>query len=397
MDRDKTTGSPPMDRRTRLDLLCPDYGGPVAQQDLASCDQQLYAVVCSRLGRNLEQRRRTFAYLTRAALKAKSDRAKLLIVAGTAVDPWLRRCCQLLQLDAVVLDAVPQSHRDPLTIALAERVYGIWVRRGGRIARLLAERVQVVDDQSTWVACNDDPQCAAKDLIHHGAVGWYLQTQDQRPLARLQRQPDRRAHGCGRVADSDTQIDWNQYLVHCTRGRSGALPGQSQQQYLDEILLGGDGSLPADAWQTLLQIVQSGWLLGGHRTTTGHVPVVCFSRVPLPELLRRRCFRKHLGRWDYEPWGIAIERSAAQRFGCQPVVYDDTNQRKRLPEEQQWRFQAAGKGGAWRDEQEWRSRGSFPLHQLSSAQALIFVGHPDAVDTFAAISRWPIVDASGLV
>lgn len=346
---------------------------------------RLHAVVCSRLGRGLECRRRTFDYLQQAVLKTKREGATLLVVSGTAPEPWVRRAAELFHVPVHVVDVGDVHQRDGVLVGGADRVFSVWVRRGGKIAQLLSQRLAACRDDSTWVAVNDDQHCAGRSLIALGAVGWYLPEPSPRPSA-VAVEP-----GGGRPILAPQDVDWTQYLVHCTRGRRGPLPGQSEAQYRDEVLLGGEGGRPATAVETLQKILADGWLLGAARVTRRDQPVVCWSEVPLPQILARRTFRAHLGRWDYEPFGLAVRKSAAARLGIVPVVYGTAEQRERLPPADRWRFQAQGKRVDWRSEKEWRGRGSFDLHRLQPDEGLVFVPDSAAAASTAVLSRWPIV------
>ncbi|QEG39701.1 hypothetical protein [Roseimaritima ulvae] len=377
-----------MNRIERIRQLCghgslEQAGGAEPYQQVATW----HAIVCSRLGRSLERRRRTFDYLQQAVLKTKRDGAALLVVAGTAPEPWVRRAAELFHVPLQVLEATEPHSRDRLLVGAADRVFAVWVRRRGKIAELLGRRLAVCGDESTWVAVNEDADCAARSLIARGAVGWYLPEPDLQGSA-VPATGDRAA-----ILKAQA-VDWTQYLVHCTRGRGGPLPGQSEAQYHDEVLLGGEGGRPATAAETLRKILASGWLLGAARVSRREFPVVCWSEVPLPKCLARRIFRPHLGRWDYEPFGLAVRKSAAQRLGIQPVIYGTAAERERLPVDQRWRFQAQGTRVDWRNEKEWRCRGSLDLSRVSADEALVFVGEPGAVAATAAVSPWPVVDVA---
>ncbi len=368
-----------MDRNERMRRLC---GG---QTEPASVPAGLHAVVCSRLGRSLECRRRTFDYLLQAVLKVRHQHAALLVVSGTAPEPWVRRAAELFQVPIHAIEVKDAGQRDSVLVGEAGRVYAVWVRRSGKIASLLSERLAVRQDESTWVAVNDDKHCAARSLIARGAVGWYLPEPPASPSTCPVDPPDR----VPTVAPQE--IDWSQYLVHCTRGRCGPLPGQTEAQYRDEVLLGGEGGQPATAAETLRKILASGWLLGSARVSGHDMPVVCWSEVPLPECLTRRTFRAHLGRWDYEPFGLALRRSAAVRLGILPVIYGPSGGRESLPPSDRWRFQAQGTRVDWRSEKEWRCYGSLDLAQVSSEEALVFVADAESAEATVAVSRWPVV------
>jgi hypothetical protein len=122
-------------------------------------------------------------------------------------------------------------------------------------------------------------------------------------------------------------------------------------------------------------------------------PVVCLADVPLDELLSRRTFRAHQGRWDYEPFGVGIRRCAVERLGGMPVVYGDSPGTAGLAKEQKWLFQACGKTYDWRDEREWRVLGSVDFAKLSQDELFVFAGDTDSANELADFAPWPVIVA----
>ncbi len=172
-----------------------------------------------------------------------------------------------------------------------------------------------------------------------------------------------------------------QWLIHCTRGRVGRWPDETERQYRDSMLLGTASSAQRGPLDALTRIVRSGRIVAGARASNHGYPVVCFSALSLQRLLESRCFRPHLGRWDYEPYGVAIRTSSAQKQGVQPVIYGKKSDRARLPEEDQFRFHPQGTTYDWGREREWRSRRSIDLGSIDREDVRVF-----ALDTVAARS-----------
>ena len=181
-----------------------------------------------------------------------------------------------------------------------------------------------------------------------------------------------------------------EWLVHCTRGTDAAWPGVTPRQYLDSMLLGDGEAGGGDALQTLSRIVRSGRLLARAGASSRAHAVVCFSAVPLRELLCRRCYRPHLHRWDYEPYGVAIRCRAAAAAGVKPVIYGDPTDRATIPPDDRYRFQPRGATYDWTAEREWRSPGDIDLGRFAADDVRVFV--PNAEDAVAVgrLSRWPV-------
>ena len=179
-------------------------------------------------------------------------------------------------------------------------------------------------------------------------------------------------------------------MVHCTRACVGPWPGETKRQYQDAILLGEDECFLRSPLETLCRIIRSGTILASAIVTSSKYPVVCWSAVPLLNLLERRCFRSHVQRWDYEPFGIAVRLEVAKQLGCQPVIYGQPRDRKKLRAGDRFRFQAVGKSIDWRSEQEWRMCGSLNLLALSEQDVRVFA--LDTADVRERLSQvsWPV-------
>ena len=170
--------------------------------------------------------------------------------------------------------------------------------------------------------------------------------------------------------------------MHCTRGCSGPWPGETERQYRDAMLLGNDES-DRGPLQALRRIIRSGRLIANSLASAKAWPVVCFSAAPLVPLLLSRCYRPHLKRWDYEPYGIAIRRSAAAAIAVTTVIYGDASDRSKIDDTDQFRFQAKGKTYDWTAEREWRACQDVDLRTLDPQDVRVFV----ATDADAASIR----------
>ena len=375
----------------------------------------LIAVTSSRLGHDPHLHRQVCQFLVRCLLDCRQREASLLIALGSAIESWATRAAELFAVPIVNLSVNPGDDRadilvasprgdalsrDSVMIALADRVDAVYVRRKGTVERCLRDRVERRGDVSTRVAVCSTRQCAASDLIAAGAIGWFHARAKSDGRARDSRDVGHwPASGIGPgegiensvsgASDSWARTD-GQWLIHCTRRSDGAWPGETERQYRDWVLLGDESSAKRSALDALVRIVKSGQLVAGATATSKAHPVVCFSALPLVELLQRRCFRPQLGRWDYEPFGIAIRLSQAMKMGIQPVIYGQAADRLLLAAEDQFRFHPIGKTFDWREEREWRSRESVDLGSLHLEDVRVF-----AVDVFSVRQqledcRWPV-------
>ena len=158
-------------------------------------------------------------------------------------------------------------------------------------------------------------------------------------------------------------------------------------------MIGGRPGSGHSALHALSRIVSQQRLIGSADCIRGGYPVVSFTAVPLPQLAKRRIYRRHLGRWDFEPYGLSIDRDWLIDRGAQPVIYGRQQDWPGLTQQQRPLFQLCqttdGKVD-WTEEQEWRVLHSLDLRHLPADRGLVFVPTESAADQIAAISRWPV-------
>ncbi len=380
--------------------------GPVivSRGESIESSNPLVAVTSSRLGHDAGLHRHVCQFLTRCLLDCRQRNASLLVTTGSAIENWAIRAAELFAVPVVKLSVDPNDDlaetvilsqsgeplsRDAVTIAVADRVDAVYVRRGGTVERCLRARVEDRCDASTRVALSLTRHCAASGLIAVGAIGWFHGS------ATTEHSSEESSSSLdSRLVQTQSDDEWTrtdgQWLIHCTRRRDGAWPGETVRQYRDSILLGDESCASRSPLDALIRIIRSGRLVAGATATSKTHSVVCFSALPLKELLQRRCFRPQLGRWDYEPYGIAIRLSAAKRLRIQPVIYGETKDRALLPAEDKFRFHPIGKTFDWREEREWRSSESVNLAVLDRDDIRVFAENHSTARVRLQGCPWPI-------
>lgn len=375
-----------------LDRVSESFRAAIAHQT------PLVALVCSRVGHDPHRHRSLSRQIAASLQQARRDEATLLIADRTAIDPWVTHGAARFQVPVIRLETSQQCDRE--VVAIADRVEAAYVRCGGKITELVQTRarlqsgvVRVAIDGSVNDRAMRDRQ-AIWELLDAGAVGRYL------PAEPTAGSPRRRAdvpenHGAmvHHRRHANATIDWSKYLVHCTRAAAGPWPGQTWAQYRDDLLLADPSSAARDAIDTLCRIVRYERLTATAMTSNRSLAVVCFSAVELPTLLAARAYRSHLHRWDYEPFGIAITRTAATRIGIQPVIYGDLELRNKLPADQRFQFQSAGTTYDWTREEEWRIGSDIDLSRLGRGEVFIFVPDENAADRVGPYNHatWPVI------
>ncbi|MCD0460968.1 hypothetical protein [Roseiconus lacunae] len=383
---------------------------PAAQSLLVGAST--FATVSSHLGRSLPLHRHACRYLTLAMLQARLDDRVLLVAKGSAIEPWAIRAAETFRVPCVMITKNDDSFsteptinveidgdvgRDELLIQLADRVDCIFVRPNGNIDDALRLRLLARCDATVRVATPCEPTQKAErafgELLGLGAIGWHSS------LSEIDKVPAGESSHSIRRASLDWCYEDNAWLVHCTRGCTGPWPGESADQYRDWVLLNNShrsSSERGSCLGTLRRILKMRRLVGSALTSRHHLPVVCLSACSLSSLLSRRCYRSHLHRWDYEPYGIAIRRQAAIAAGAAEVVYgSDSISRADLPDDQQFRYQATGRTFDWTSEREWRFCGDLDLEQFDDEDIRVFVA--SETDAFELQTRYPVSIVESLV
>ncbi len=400
-----------------------------------------HAVVSSRLGRTPLAHHLELATLYRWVQQTVDVSAAPFTIASTAADRWVIRACRLLGIDPLQLDlesgdlpAGDSAHdrtpriashnakaiRDEVAIMLADRVDVAMVRRGGTIHRLLLQRLAQHEPATVRVLVPVEPwgqpvspgsSRVIQELIDAGAVG-YCCHWDEADGNESKNRESIDASGISASSFLPSRCDFaaqqllnhsDAWLIHCTRGRQAEWPGQSEEQFFDWLLLSAPQAADFSPLATLQRIVGQQYLIGSGRTTRSGRPVVCFSDKPLLDVVGRRVFRSHLGRWDAEPFGIAIRKDAAQRMGAQPVIYFDPKKRSAQPpdlsmaanDDQSWRLHPVGTTYDWTTEREWRLPGAIDLRQLTDDEAVVFVASDNQCGQITD-SKWPIISIESL-
>lgn len=430
------------------ELFCRWLGERLAWWPRGVTPGRRIGLVSSRLGHNLDRRKSWFAVLRTACMKLDPQREVLLTAHSTTTDRFIGRCGQLFGLrvlrinitdDAstslerwaartVLADAtddascdlvslsppLPSSRegsettsicdlpaRDRAVVVLSDRLVALNVRAHGHLDGLLRMRLNESRFPPAGVHLALGPGLVPKELagalMDLGAIGWYVfntfgQLDDASPPPWSQVDTPHR-HPAPVI--SLDRVSDRPYLAHCTRRRRGPWPDENESDFLDNLILdraGADHSALAALWR----IVRSGRLIASSDIVRGETAVVSFTAVPLAEIHRLHTFRSHLGRWDFEPYGICIDREWLEQQGARPVVYGDENEWKALGVEDRAFFQkrksksAAGRGMDWTSEREWRHVGDISLDEIPDDAALLFVPSESDAKHLARISRWTV-------
>ncbi len=390
-------------RAERIGRFFPDLDPNV----LSSCVEhtsRLVGITSSRLGSDVIRKRAVARFLVSAIQRCRQQQATALIAVGSAIETLAVHGCEKLKTNYLLLDvdrinlsltsarSSPSKSetlsRDAVIAFVSDQVEAIYARTGGKIEEVLLKRLEFQLAGSVQVAVTSQAGCAAKRLIEHGAIGrWARPEVAPNSASRSSALP----RCCG-----DSWMAQSGWLVHCTRANPGHWVDQSMESFMDHLLFGDGSVVNRNAVDTLARILSQKCLRAGNATTRRTHRVVCFSEMPLRGLLERRCYRSHLRRWDYEPYGIAIRREAAARLGIRPVIYGEPSELEAIPVEDQFRFHPRGRDGKWEQEREWRADGDVDLTSLAADDVRVFVSAASDLQTLPGNLPWPVAVVGNL-
>jgi hypothetical protein len=143
-----------------------------------------------------------------------------------------------------------------------------------------------------------------------------------------------------------------------------------------------------------MRIIGMQTLIATSTSVRGETPVVSLTAAPLDRLSALRTFRTHRGRWDFEPYGISIDRAILTTQGAREVIYGDEAVWKDLSKSDRPFYQKIGSNENsidWSVEQEWRVLGDIDLSLIPATKAVVFVPTVNEAKHVSQICRWPVV------
>ena len=396
------------------------------------------AVSSSRMGQKLDEQTEWFDALRTLAVQIAQAPKFLMTAQGTSTDSFVRRLAKLFQIDVLEFIQFPsepssnwfpeqtnvgsksiphdtssipvfvkpldhsvlstdQSGFDDLLIGLAKSAFLLSVRNRGNIQKAARIRLDHRSNPPTRLLINRKltPKSVESDLLNRGATAWYLYEPDDPgsdPIPESTKRMPSTRNSAAAIC-SITEFKTENYLAHWTRRRVGPWPDQNSRQYIDNLIFCSTERIHNEV-STLCRILAAGRILGSHGLTRDPRDVVCFSNVPLDQIYRRRKYRPHLARWDFEPYGIAIKQELLLRLGAQPVIYGDESTWKQTAESEQAFFQLRKSSSGeidWSEEHEWRLVGDLNLGQIPRDLAVVFVKSKSDASIVSELSRWPVV------
>lgn len=378
--------------------------------------RRLVGVVSSRLSRDVGSHPEWFDLLRTLFCRLSAESTTLLTVAGTTAHRFVAHGAKLFDFQCLeVTEAVASIRefgdlgsaasqvvlskplldepsefktktalRDRLLAGLAKQIWALRVAANSTTSWILRERLASdFEPGSTRLAVTG--ASAPAELVDAGVVPWML-TPGSHTTA-----------NADSVAAARATVPFEEYLVHWTRGPAGPWPDEPEAEYLDRLILGVETS-GRSALAALVRILETQRLIASGHLIRGQHKVVCFSDERLESLPERRVYRRHLHRWDFEPYGVGIRRDILAALGARPVTYGQEGDHEALPVEERPFFQrrTTGSGTDWQSEKEWRLCGDLDLSSLDAADVFVFVATATEASWLRDLSSFPVVVVPGL-
>lgn len=299
---------------------------------------------------------------------------------------------------------------DRLLFAASQRICVLSCRPGGVQERLILQHLR--DPLCGHRLIHLDEHCESAAVAgpcghHGGVVRWVMVDADtdppdgspdsvaiQRRIVGQIRETDLPGRPRAFSSEVSTPLTCpDHWLVHWTRARHAPWPGQSQEEWLDELIMSSPRA-DRSALAVLIRIIAEGCLRASSLGIRGGYRMVSFTEVPLHEFRERHVFRKHRRRYDFEPWGVAISRAELEARGARPVVYGDRALWQRLPETERPWYQYAAVTSAATDnlaEREWRIAGDLQLPDPNRGSLWCFVDSSEAAECLRGLTNAPVL------
>ncbi len=180
-------------------------------------------------------------------------------------------------------------------------------------------------------------------------------------------------HSLPDFSDGVRPLPCGDWLVHWTRSCSGPWPGEHAHDFFKDML-DCPGIYVRSALATLARILREGVIRGSSWRMPGNTAAVSFSALGMSEAMPLMRWRSRYVRYSFEPYGIAIRRSALESLGGHPVVYQRGT--KAACGDGFLFTQSHGEYTDWQREREWRVKGDVRLGMIGSGDIMAIV--PDS-------------------
>ncbi len=230
------------------------------------------------------------------------------------------------EFDSSRLDRKFWPERDRLAVDLADLVFPVSIRAGGRLDKLIATSQPKVDDRFQTL---------------------YDQSRRKRPQYEIR--------------SIYPELVSGNWLVHFTRSNNSAWPGQTETEYYRSVIASGDKYCHS-ALDALNNITGNSILYGSCKNLKNGFRAIGFTDIGKVDLSKLFRYRPRLVNPGFEPYGIALNKNYAESIGIRPVIYGDEKLYRTLAECDRPFYQNSGRNSHhWESESEWRLAGDLNL------------------------------------
>ncbi len=220
--------------------------------------------------------------------------------------------------------------RDQAAITLAQKVVPVSIRQGGRLHSLL-------EDPSFASKCNND-----------------FKIELEKPVA------GPKHYELNSIKSFE---NWN-YITHWTKTCHGPWPGEPRSSYYSRLVSSGN-EFPNQAANTLMNIISEKKLRASANWMREGRSAIGFTESAPAQALSLMRWRPKRVNWNFEPYGLAIDKKTAKALGIRPAIYGDQQKYETLADEDKPYFQFQGGVDVdWSLECEWRHLGDLNLGDI---------------------------------
>jgi len=179
-----------------------------------------------------------------------------------------------------------------------------------------------------------------------------------------------------------TDLPDENILIHFTRSAAGPWPDETDFEFYRAMIDSGN-QYCRSARESLLHILNTKTIYASARNIRDGCRVVGFTRLSPENMSDLFRYRPRLVNPYFEPYGVGITISAADRTGIRPVLYGLPQMYPTLaPEDRPFFQNMGGNGGRWKAEQEWRHLSDFGFENIPESELCVFVPDNDEARFF---------------
>lgn len=168
------------------------------------------------------------------------------------------------------------------------------------------------------------------------------------------------------IKNISSHLPGRDFITHWTRTYHGPWPDETKAGFYNKLI--NSGSIyPNNAFSSLKNIIIKKAIRGSSNRIRDKIRCVGFSDLDSHKMLSQMRWLPKRVNWNFEPYGIAIRKSVADKIGIKPVIYGNDIDYKDLQSKDKPYFQHVGaKDVDWSIEKEWRKIGDVDLSLIDS-------------------------------